>query len=816
MKVVSSPITGNSVLSYPIEQTMRADMMFFRYTWLLLTFLVFPVFAQDPSEESEEPESALPYIKDKPLPSYEQLIGELPRDWVVFKSERVLEAAPVVPRPNTLDEMDTRIKESFRLGMGESEEHLDLYYLQIFLLDGDDRTFRLHQKHVKEIIYFEDLVLKKADELLAAKDTPRVYELLSLIDARNPNWEGLAARQEKLLAVEALVLSDRKDFETALGFLEELYRRNPEYPMLVQLFDELGLKLVESSVTKGDYRRARHFLERIRRNFPESDFIPQGEVKMQELASAKLSEALTAEQADELQKAALLSLEAARIWPKTPDEWDEQLTAAFRRIHNRWQRLPVGVMDRSDLKSPGRLKSSADARIADLVQLRLFEPARYDGSFMRYRSPIFSAFEPTELGRSLDLEVNVRLPSYLAHQSVSAGEIVSQWRSMLDPENELFNERLSGYVDRVGARSPMELSVEFFRVPLRPEALFNFSLPGPDGTPIERFTIATEDPKRVLYHRVRPETSATNDYHIAEIEEIQYENYVDALRGLIRGDVLYWPSIPLHLVKRLQGKPEFAVTEQVLPVTHVLQFHPNSQFAKNRALRRALVFCLDNQKYLNEIFMTEADPRWGKTTSAPFPSTSYAYNINVAPHQQDRRLAVAMAEAAKKELEGKLPQLRLTAPQDPQIQEAVKRFVKAWKIIGIEVVLVKEPPTSVDLEPNWDLAYREICMVEPVYDLWPFLTLEDHARVESLASLPHWLRQELISIEQSSDWPGATIAMQRIHKHLAAEVQMIPLWELSEFHVIRRTVRGLPNRPMTPYDSIDQWQMQPWFSRENP
>jgi len=104
-------------------------------------------------------------------------------------------------------------------------------------------------------------------------------------------------------------------------------------------------------------------------------------------------------------------------------------------------------------------------------------------------------------------------------------------------------------------------------------------------------------------------------------------------------------------------------------------------------------------------------------------------------------------------------------------------------------------------------------MADPLVDLWPFLTLDSRARVESLAFLPDWLRQELIELDNAGDWNTALEHLHRLHRQLNAEVQLIPLWEVDEFFLIRKNINQprlhtFDTRLMHPYHAVERWMIR--------
>ena len=88
--------------------------------------------------------------------------------------------------------------------------------------------------------------------------------------------------------------------------------------------------------------------------------------------------------------------------------------------------------------------------------------------------------------------------------------------------------------------------------------------------------------------------------------------------------------------------------------------------------------------------------------------------------------------------------------------------------------------------------------------------------VESLSHLPDWLSHLLIELDNAGDWDTANRILQRLHYQLWAEVQLIPLWEINDFMVIRKNINGLSTRPLHPYQNIERWIVEPWYPNELP
>ena len=48
-----------------------------------------------------------------------------------------------------------------------------------------------------------------------------------------------------------------------------------------------------------------------------------------------------------------------------------------------------------------------------------------------------------------------------------------------------------------------------------------------------------------------------------------------------------------------------------------------------------------------------------------------------------------------------------------------------------------------------------------------------------------------------------------MHNHIAAEAFLIPLWEVDDFAVWRKTVLGTPDRPLSTYQNVERWIVRP-------
>jgi hypothetical protein len=550
-----------------------------------------------------------------------------------------------------------------------------------------------------------------------------------------------------------------------------------------------------------------------------------------------VGQAIAAERAGQFDAGLDLAENAARHWPEL-----SELLPVYNRLAVRRQRLRVGVVE---LPSPIPVTapvvlSSAELRRRQLTQTPLFEPARLENKVVRYESRFFSDWEPTELGHSVLFRLrSYRLPGESQPVQTAAG-LVWGLGSRMSPRSAAYDARFAATVESLEVRSPFDLAVRFQLVPLRPEALFAFPCPPSNagepghlrGTGPEEgrepsvttypFQLHTAGEERAVYRRTVPDPENTPDHRISEVIESKYESHARAIQGLLRGEVSLLPRVPAHAVRGLNLKPEFFLQSYALPTTHVLQFNPHNKALAARTLRRALVYALNRPQILELVFLHEEPGSLGRVISAPFPTTSYAYSSDgarrIEPHKYDPALAYSLAKTAEKELSAKLPVLRLVCGPELEVQAAAARIIEFWKVAGIPAELRVTPSVALATAgpEDWDIVYRADVVAEPLVELWPYLALTTSTETAALGHLPTWLRKQLLELDRVGDQSSAAELLHLLHELFWAEVHLIPLWEIDETLVYRKNIRGVPERPVSTYQKIERWKVEPWFPREAP
>ena len=850
--------------------------------------LVIGLLFSGPAARADEKveKSELPKLTEMQLPTADELLraddsNGKAFDWIVLKASleadrTVLVVSPLEIRPDTLKTMaETYVKVEATKPKNEEERNerttrlKNLKQLIVKLPGNAVAEYALPISTIDHITLFEELMLRRADELLKAGDIRKAYELLLRVEKEFPGWEVSKPRFESLLLVESGLRARDGDIYAALALLDELANRNIDNPELRPRFGELVAPMIETAVADNDYNKARYLISRIEKAFPGHETAAAWQGRMKSMADSLLNDAKQQTSQREFAAAADLAWKAEAIWPSSGNS-----RAIFAQTVARHQVLQVAIDDSRTAEIVYPSPRESDERQLELVEVPLFEPTSAD-ELTYFRSSYFEIWDPTDLGREVVFTLRETRPTWQSQPLLTANQIADALGRRMDPTSPLFNSRLASFVREVSVRSPSEMKIRFSRVPLSIESLLRFPIiaaasiadvgnsdatatPGQtaeatsaDVTGVTllstRFQLVEADTTGASYLRKRPEPDGLDPskYHVAEIREKNFTDRNELLKSVVRGEIDYLPNLLPWEVDAFKAAPAFQVRQYALPITHVITFNPLSERIVNAQMRRALSFALNRDAILKSIVLRDESMRYGRPTSAPWHLKSYATNPLEKPPEFNLRLAYALRYAAERQLQLaeltkletaakakaketgdkfesvefrkntnvdyiKLPRLRMVVDPDPTAMEAAKRMAEYWKKILFEIDLIPgdQPGTPLQ-DADWDLCYRRIRMEEPLLELWPLLTNESSFDMNRLKLFPDWMRQELVNLDYSASFVDAQDRLFTIHRHMAAEAFIIPLWEVDEFAVWKKSTLGIPDNPMSPYQNVERWIVRP-------
>lgn len=821
-------------------------------TILLLAFSFAPatLFGQDDGGE-------LPFLEDMVLPTAQELMTGDTFDWIVLRDNRVLTAEPLYPRPNTLEKLIKEKEEldksrpSNRAAKARRQARLEeLRKLEVAESGNQIQTYRLPMTQIQQIISHEKLMLRRVDALLEEGDIQTAYELLLIVDSHFPGWEDAVPRFEALLIREAeLRLQDNQPY-AALALLEELADRNIDNERLPSMMGNTFDGLIKEAVDEDNYRKAQGLIDRLAKKFPQHKV----SIDWTNILSGRMRDGL--KKASDLasesrhKEAAAVAREADRIWfRKSGNE-----RSLFTRIASRYQtlRVPVRRFAGEPVVSPIDLE--AEQRHRYLTEVNLFEPSNSD-ELTYYQSSFFEIWDPQDLGREVLFSLRQTRPYWQSQPMLDANQIADTLRSALDPDAANFNPRLASFVSSYSVKSPTQLQVNFRRVPLSVEAMFRFPIVEPATGEIlsKRFHLVEDGEAQRIYKRSVPEPDGLipSQYHVAEIVEIKFSDRHREIQAFQRKQIDQIPFLRPWEVDIFKASGKANVIQYAMPTSHMLVFNPKSPHVGSAQLRRGISFGVDREGLLRSTVLRDKEMKYGRVTSSPWHSASYAsdplaqlprydhylsYLLRFAALEQLRipdkqayvKEARKKAEAAGEEWDEtlfrvnnrdtlnahvahiKLPKLRFVYDPDEVVVEVVEKMLKRWKALGYEIEAISGGKSGERLKDDeWDFMYRRSRMEEPLLDLWEVLLTDDNFEVERLSAFPDWMRQELINLDYATSFNDAQRKMFQIHRHMEAQAFLIPLWEIDEFMALQPNVAEYRGRPISTYHGVERWLVKP-------
>ena len=774
-----------------------------------------------PMAPSAKTENDLPVYEEMPIPEAAALINGPLRDWVVLVSHKVLVVESLAPRPDTLFKQlaSQDEKKGHKSGLkGDELEKLeqeiqDLHFLYVTVPgEKESPEYRIPVKQIAQILHHEDLMLKRMELLAQEGNIDVALEFLNWMLENVPDWPGLAEKRGGLLMADAKIRMDAGRLEDALVPLEELYSLQKDFPGVSQQIGDVLQTLALAAAEKEDYPQAHHHLERLRSLYPENPQVATISNGLEQRCVALLTQADDASKAGKFDEAPAFAEKAAVIWPKL-----KNLRARHKPIVERYQRLHVGVVRLTGEPSSYPIPVDAELRQENLLRIPLFSLDRMQNGTAQYRSRFFNEWEPMDLGRRMRFELKQNRQPWESQPLLDAPTVVEMLLARTNPDNSEFDERLAGLIRSIKIQSPTEFTITFERVPSRIEAIFAGIFP---STTLEAEEGGTgfklvEAGEQAVFRRARLEPSGLPAYHIAEVVEHKYPSHDRVVQALLRGEISMTPSLPDWHVRRLQADEtvvkDFFILPYAVPTTHLVLFHPQSPAGKSRELRRALAYAVDRDRLLKEVILRDATSAHGRLIESPFPRESYGNSLQARPLQYDLSASLAMSVAAGHNLDPKdktIPTLRMVVPPTTTERAAAESMIRSWKKVGITVELV---PDDEGPQAKYDLMYRVGILPEPVIDWWPIVTINPRANLNDLIGKPDWLRQQLVELDRTSDWTRVVAQSQELHRRLSVEAAYLPLFEVDNFVVLRKNVRGVPSKPMQCYDSVDRWSLEAWL-----
>lgn len=679
--------------------------------------------------------------------------------------------------------------------------------------------YECYWRSIAKIELFEQLILDEVNGLVRQKRFEDAYQYFVQLMNEKPDLPGLQAAFDDYLYEEAKAFHVAGQYDAALARLREIFKRSPQRPGLDRALGAATEKLVEKEVKAGQYWIARDYLDNLAKQHPNHDVVTSWREKLQRMANDRLATARRQLDEGRLREAHASVRQVAAIWPDLPGT--EELRKA---IEVRYPRYVVGVESPATITQPGHLHDWASRRTGRLVERMLLEFVGPGTEGGKYVCPV-GDMQTEDLGRQLEFHLRTDITIAGDHEVLTGYDLARQFLAMADPDSPQYLQLWSDLFETVAVHDVFSVVTRLRRPFVLPQAMLRTSI----ATRTSSFggveTGATIGPYYMDSSEGDHTVFLTNTSYFAggtsrpkEIVEQKFSKGHDMVIALRRGEIDVVDRINLWELEKYRELPGVAVKRYAVPLVHCLVPNPKRPLTSRRAFRRALVYGINRDAILNLLVHNQQIPGC-RVISGPFSAgvtiddpLDYAYDNSIAPRTYEPHLAVALAEVAFKEyVEAQkkkdepvkaVPETILAHPATETARMAVRQIQRQLKQIGLEVKLKELGPEVPERIPeDVDLLYAELAMWEPIVDAERLLG-EDGI----LGEASPYMRQALMRLRQSVDWPTVGRQLRDIHQLAHSEVTIIPLWQLSDYFAHVRDLDGLGDSPVTLYQNVEEWR----------
>jgi tetratricopeptide (TPR) repeat protein len=734
--------------------------------------------------------------------------------------------------------------------------------LLVHLPDQPDKTFEIHWASIKKVELFEQMVLDKANELVAAGKGAEAHDYFKFLEEQYPKLPGLRTAIEDYLYAEAKVCQRKQQYPGALAVLRELYRRNPQRPGLDKAMGVATEKLVEQHVAAENHAAARALLRNLAACYGNHPTATQWQGQFHAQAAGLMAAARAAEQSGDLRKAAELTRQLARIWPALAGA--KELAES---LHRRHPHVAVGVCTPAEDVLLGPLDNWAARRSSRLVYRTLTEFRRPGPSGGEYACPV-GELTAEKSGRRWALRLKPDLRWSAGEAALTGYDVSRRLLALADPADAAYHPDWAQWFAAVAVRDVYQVDIDLRKPHLHAQALLQTILPACTVPSSARSPVPLSNGPYVIYKRSGAETTylANAQYFAAaatqpkEIAERHFAEGAAAIRAIRSGEIQVLDRANPWDLPALRADKRMVVHAYALPLVHCLIPNMRKPLTADRAFRRALVYGIHRQAILDELLAGAALPG-ARVLSGPFPCglsaqdpIGYACDANIKPRDYDPPLAIALAGARLKEgpqsaSEGDSPifaapsegaarklgqspgarklgqspaarklgqspaarklgqspgaSLVLGHPPHEIARTACRAMRRHLELVGIPVTL-KELPADWQgpIPAEVDLLYAELAVWEPLVDARRLLG-EDGLSGGCSPQMSLALRQ----LDQAADWSQVCAQLRRIHRVAHDDVAVIPLWQLPDHFVCQVGLQGIDSAPITLYENIEKWQL---------
>lgn len=731
-------------------------------------------------------------VKEEP-----ELIDQEPFDLVILKAEAGGESVKVFPIPFPGRKVPANPRATERL--------------DVVLQKFPEREYEVLWRDIQEIQLFEDRIYRQAVRRMGDKDFTGAFQNLSYLMKNYPKTPGLDGLLKGFLLQSAADRFNAGSVAQTLSALEELRSLDRRYQAsaVTTGLSKAADSLVKSYQQAGDLTNAKAILSRLQRKYgSELPVVGQWQTRLEAMARSRMDEAQSLMKQGKYREARKAAVDMLGILPSFQPGKD-----LIEEINTTHPMVRVGVMQKSDSLDPASLVNWPARRAGALVNrplVRFDEISAEGGKYDFALGSFDTTIDNQELILSLDPNVETSIDAFsLAQILVDRG----------NPKHEKYDSSWAAILHSVQVRSARQVVVRLKRPNVLPVALMQWIVASAEGESLLTgpYEESGGDAVEAAF-RLRPDFEGQGIP--VEIVEVFYDDPKSAVNDLLLGEIDILDQVYPVDARRIQSDRRLRVGAYSLPTTHMLIPLSDDPYLENTKFRRAMMYGCDREAMLAGELLNSTDPNDGRVVSGPFPvgdgrtdALAYAYDDSIEPIDYSPPLArllsvmaddeVAKSFNRKREPVPKRRKLVVGCPDFEFARVAVQGLVQQWANVGIEAEMrIIDPGQILRQTEGLDLVYVMATMWEPATDIERLLGDSGVA-----SSDDPYIVQGLERLRAARSWPEVRIALVNLHRLIDYHLPVLPLWQVADQFVVRRTVDGVKDRPVSLYENVTKWRV---------
>ncbi|PQO25849.1 hypothetical protein C5Y96_20555 [Blastopirellula marina] len=773
-----------------------------RIAWAFVLMLAFaaPLTAQNGDQPDEQ---QIPVEMTKPL------IERDPYDLVTVVSSK--DGKPL--RIMSINEP------AFRAGGTERGGHIT-----VELADMPGRKFQIAWRDVLAYQPFPQLLVDEAKKNLSDKNFDLAFRYLQRLNDEYAGYPGTERLLEELLVQNALERFQARALDEALGMLEEAKRKFPKKSGMDKSIESVGLRLVQKEIDDRQWQSARKLIDRFESVYGDqfADSIRKWRADLARRAQQQIDRAKQ-QIAKQEYRAALEATNLALAIDPTIPLGKEQLEELIRR----YPQVRIATLATGDAMPPHGTLTWSGRRNKRLIYRDLTEIVGYGPEGGEYISPFGSVIRPVDR-----FELSIVLRDRLT--PVTGFDLSRQLQDPASRQDEILAE-LTPLIEKIAVREIRQVDLRLRLPHVRPEALLGFV---PRKGDVSQFPIPPNGPYRPItvqedgqYFVPEKDSGLAANRPPSEIQLIPFGTTSDAMLALEAGDVHMVDRLdPATAVRLSVETPEDLVLDHYrAPTLHVLVPNLNNPHLKNRDFRRGLLYGINRQEILQSRLLGGKELDGCRLVSAPIPNgvspddpVSYGYDLSIAPRSYEPQMSIALQKLAEIKLREDaeennqalvpLSKLVIGHPDSEVSRQTCLAIVQYYKRLGLPCELKTVSPEVTDpAAVEVDLLYVEVQIAEPLVDVPRMFD-----RYIPLVHQTQYFQLALRQIGQSRSWQDVRERFWSLHRLAHDDLLILPLFQLQDYFVYRRSLGGVGYQPMTLFQQVERWDLAPaWDVAKN-